>query len=219
MQYFKILARNDSTDFVLFRLDRKSGRLVFHGQFADLACVSCGKLCEYTALRRGIPPQFRLKCNADFAITGDHIYCVSLKFRKIITDHGIKGLDFLPIPKQPGRFIVIPTVIAPTDMKISREAGMKFNTKFPESEPLRSILLELHGPNYFRQCPLCGRYRETALWPPLEAIQIPSDPLIFFEPSIKLEGWGVKMTNLMCSEAVVDILKRSQITGAEYFEM
>jgi len=127
-------------NWILFREDDDDG-IVMRDRYRNDACVMCGKLDEYAAVRSGIDDDVVIRAkidshdfvcvstraqelddNTDFVGTSDDFICFSTRAQELVRAEGILGLGFVPLPDQ--RYsIAIPTMSVEVNLDL---AGMRF---------------------------------------------------------------------------------------------
>lgn len=84
--------------------------------FDDVTGIPMCPMCGYKTDLYFVNPSFRVKRRVyDLSSTYDLYDIASLKFKEACQRLRLKGIEFLPIPSEPGFFVIKPTAITPFD--------------------------------------------------------------------------------------------------------
>jgi len=161
--------------------------------YLELQCTKCGKVDELTAVERGLDENVTITSKSDYLISDDGFICVSDRFRSLLAEECISNVTFIPITDSPTHYLMLPDAFASAT---EASSGMEF----------------------LRPCPMCGRYRETCLFPMLQSFETGNDPLRLLVPSIAIEGVRGRKFWFCASQQIVAALKAHKPKGLEFFE-
>ena len=150
--YWLVPKDNRRNNWILYDGGRKG--IAVREQYRDLCCSQCGKLDEGRAIARGLDEDLRLKTTFDINTTDDGFVYFKCDIWHQLVTLGVHGVSTIPIPGDREHLLVVPDPRLEIDVDVARS-----------------------GTQFHRQCPQCGRFRETTFFPMLESIALPSDPL------------------------------------------
>ena len=155
--------------------------------YKDLACSSCGRINELSALERGIERDIQLPDRmADVVNSDDDFKIVSLGCRSFLETCDNARIRYFSFPSDSRFFVAVPEILIPIekDNKAFRTEGF---------------------------CAKCGRFRNVLIG--TELFPLPSDLLVgafMFENAKSLSPvW-------LISEVIVQKLKTSKLKGFEF---
>lgn len=170
----------------------ESARLELRDRYDGYQCACCGKIPEFTAIRRaGIDERFRIMSSWDFVVTADDVPCVSQRFVESVRRHRIRGFDFIPLPGDDRYFVALPTIWVPVDIPT---CGVRFG-----------IL-----------CPQCQRFSETTYRPMLKSLSPRDDHAdAVYSPAIFSESVRGRRIDFLAGEAVAQMLLDGAFSGLD----
>ncbi len=190
MKYFLLVPKDNRwNNWILHHESDEGVRL--RSRYAHLACHQCGKLDEMAAIQLGIDPDVRIRTRFDFLGVDDGFVCVSSEFLQVLEDGGVKNVSTMALP-----------------------GDERFSLLLPEREA--HVDLERSGMEFHRKCSVCGRFRETCLFPALDAVNIQEYPLSFLCPSAPFENVGGRVFWFLGAAPLVDLLKKHRIRGIDF---
>ncbi len=190
MKIFTCYSEDDTQEHWLLFED-VDGRLVVRKEYSDLACSSCGKIDEQAALKRGVSRSFRVRAKKDWIGTSDDYLCVTKRFRDLVENEGLCGLEFLEIPAEPNHYVVNCINLVETD-----EVMAGFENR--------------------RLCPTCRRFSERLVGPLLAGLAIPAENNVFFASAIANENVRVSYRPIFIPERILKTLEREKIEGVDF---
>lgn len=184
------LCAEDSDQEWLFFQDNDEGILIPRGEYADLACWTCGKIDEIAALKRGVL-NIVFDTDDDVVLSAEDWLCVSPKFVALYTQLGISGLEF--IPTRGGFFAVLCTNVI-------------------EIDPTTAGFEEL------KRCAACERPQERIVGPMATSFGHIRDRDSFFTASIPNENVRAMHQRIFTSQRVSNAFPASQLAGLCFVE-
>jgi hypothetical protein len=192
-------------------------------RYRSLCCPSCGKVDEEKALHLGFDDDVRVSSRLDVFETDDGYLCVSVKARNVIEENGILGLEYYELPGAKF-FIVWPThriSAMPTIVEQRQVEVMDFDriAGHPELIDTAKKMIQVDfaagGMEFHNRCHTCGRYEYTRFWPTLKDMVPPKEPLLVIATDVPSEDSISQNTQLLASEVVVDIFRKSHLRGLD----
>ena len=191
MKYFWLSPKNQRHNNWLFYTESMETGIRLREQYVPLQCAKCKKFDQIAAIDIGISPDVKIRSKSDYLISSDGLICVSEAAQKVLLEVCPTSVRFVPLPGDSRYSILLPTSFVPTD-------------------PAKSHM-EFHRP-----CQLCGRFRETCLFPALASMSLPSGSNVFACPDLALEGYRERRFWFLASEDVVSALRAAKLSGVEY---
>ena len=192
MKYYWLTPKDQKRNNWILHRETTSG-VSLRSEYADLQCNKCLKVDELAAIERGIDADVSIHSRSDFLTSDDGLVAVSKRFRDSLASHNVSSVSFVSIPASGNYFIMLPNSFAPI---ISDNVGMEFH----------------------RECPACGRFRETCFFPVLESFAVNLDPLALNAPEVNQEKAGGRQFWFCGSNELVSVLKRQKFKGLEFTE-
>jgi len=190
MKYYTLYPEDTQNADWLFFKDDRNDHLTIRSEYKDLACSLCGKLNEEAAIQKGIAGDFIIKSKLDWHGSFDDQIIVTKRFKDIVESENFQGLNFISIPNDSDRFLVLCTCLVSTNEEM---AGFENNNL----------------------CSKCGRYEERLVGPLLQGMELPSSDLTFFASEIANENSKVSYRPIFASETIIKILKKWKIKGLD----
>lgn len=215
MHYYIIEPVDNCTNiWVLGYDDPVLGHRLFD-EYLDLICANCGKVDETAAVRRGVNSFVRVRSHRDakrdFIGTEDGFFLVSQRFKSVVSDARITGLEMINIPGDRRFLLALPTRVATN----FASAGLEVHPAYGIT-PFRTSGSRLETPDH--RCTVCGRHYELCFQPAIAAMRIPPDPFEVFSPDIRMEKQYGEQMLMYISEPIRQILDGAGLNGLEYSE-
>lgn len=191
MKYHHLFTSGNGIAADVLFTDSPEGASVLRPMYRHLACPGCGRVDELKAIDVGIDPQFRVRSTRDMVGTGDLFHCFSQRLRDVLDQAGVSGIRYMPTGRGDW-YVVRPVAEAPTD-----EA--------------RAEVRRIGDP-----CSRCGRVVETVPFPWIGAMTLPDDPRVICTPSMWTEKTRARMCDLLVSDLVLDLMRKSKVSGVEW---
>lgn len=166
-------------------------RVEYFPAYHKMRCRRCGKIDELTAVHSGLNPLIKIRSRRDFVVTCDLFRCVSNRMRDIIINENITGVRFLQLPDNKYS-LLLPDLIA-----ITSPAGS--------------------GMEFFNQCKICGRYRETTMWPRIVRISNQTSNKFIAFPDTRMEKHAARSFWFLITDTVHRIFKKHHATGYDSY--
>ena len=190
MKYYWLAPKDQRNYNWLFYEESNETGIKLRSQYTHLLCWKCRKLDELAAVAIGLDRGVKIRSKSDYLMTDDGLICVSARGQQILAQSNIVGLTYGPVSDDGRYAIALPTCQIPVDMN---SVGMEFH----------------------RQCPECGRFRETCFFPTLASLKLDSNPLAVEFPNIAFEGTRGRKFFYLVSKDVVDLLRAAKFSGVE----
>jgi len=191
MKYFWLVPKDQRFNNWIFYHESNESGVRLREEYSSLKCPKCRKIDELAAIELGVSPEVRIRSKSDFLVSDDGLVCVSTSAQKVLAEMNTDSVRFVPLPGDSRYSILLPTNFAITDQG---KVGMRF----------------------LRECPSCGRFRETCAFPAVASLTLPDQEMMIACPDIALENTRGRTFWFLVSEDAASALRAAKLSGLEY---